>query len=200
MAGGDRKNIFFFGRDLQPRTAWESILRRYSASLGRFTKPAACLDELSRRPCDLLVVDFEGGATEALELLAGVGRVCPRVASLALVDHGDIPAAVEAVKAGAVDCLERPIEPDRLLAAVETALGRPRAPASLRVCLTPTETQVLHLILAGKTSQDVADALHRSKRTIEVHRRNIMHKLGVSNAAALVREAAASGLLDRTME
>jgi two-component system response regulator FixJ len=195
MVGGDRKDVCFFGREPEPQAVWESVLQRYHASLRRFTEPAPCLDELSRKPGDLLVLDFNGRATEALDLLAGVGRICPRVSSLALVDCGDIPTAVKAMKAGAVDCLERPIEPDRLLAAVEMALGRPPASVSLRVCLTRMETRVLHLVLAGMTSQDVADALHRSKRTVEVHRRNIMHKLGVSSVAALVREAAAFGLL-----
>jgi len=195
MVGGGRKDIFFFGRDLRPWTLWESVLQRYHASLRRFTEQAPCLDELSEKPCGLLVVDFDGSVAEAWDLLAGVGRICPSVSSLALVDCGDIPTAVKAIKAGAVDCLERPIGPDHLRAAVETALGQPPAPVSLHVCLTRTETRVLHLVLAGMTNQDVANALHRSKRTVEVHRRNIMHKLGVSNAAALVREAAAFGLL-----
>jgi len=195
MAGGDRKDIFFFGREIEPQAAWESVLQRHNASLRRFTRRAACLGRLSKNPCDLLVVNFDGSPAEALEVLTEVGRICPSVSCLALVDRGDISAAVRAMKAGAVDCLERPVKQDELVPAVETALDRRPAPIPLHVHLTRTETQVLHLILAGMTNRDMADAFHRSKRTIEVHRRNIMRKLGATNVTALVRHAAALGLL-----
>lgn len=196
MAGGDRKDIFFFGREVEPQAAWESVLQRHNASLCRFPESAACLEQLAGKPCDLLIVDFDGSPAEALELLAGVRQARPSVACLALVDRGDISAAVRAMKAGASDCLERPVKQDELISAVEMALDRRHAPIPLDVCLTPTEARVLHLILAGMTSRDAADALHRSRRTIEVHRRHIMGKLGASNAAALVRQAAALGLLE----
>ena len=195
MAGGNRKDIFFFGRELGPRAAWAGILRRHKASLHRFTERAACLDQLFRRPCDLLIVDFHGSAAEARELLAEARRACPWVSSLVVVEHGDTATAVMAMKAGATDCLERPIEPDCLSSAIETALDRPCTPACC-ASLTQTETQVLRLILAGMTNHDMARVFHRSKRTIEVHRRNVMRKLGVSSVAGLVKEAAMNGFFE----
>ncbi len=195
MAGGDRKDIFFFGREVEPQAAWEAALRRYDASLHCFTERAACLEQLAEKPCDLLVVNFDGSPAEALELVTIAGKSCPSVACLAMVDQGDISAAIRAMKAGAVDCLERPAKQDDLISAVETALGRRRAPIPSHIHLTRTETRVLQLILAGMTSRDMADTFHRSRRTVEVHRRNIMRKLGAANAAALVRQAAALGFL-----
>ena len=196
MAGRNRTDIFFFGRDLQPRSVWAGVLRRHQAALHRFTERRACLDQLLRSPCDLLIVDFNGSPTEARELLAGAERACPWVSSLVVVEHGDTATAVMAMKAGAVDCLERPIEPDGLSSAIETALDQPHTPACC-AHLTRTETQVLRLVLAGMTSQDMARIFHRSRRTVEVHRRNIMRKLGVCGILGLVKEAAASGFLDR---
>jgi DNA-binding NarL/FixJ family response regulator len=195
MAGANRKDIFFFGRELQPRTVWAGVLRQHKASVHHFTEPAACLDRLFQRPCDLLIVDFNGFATEARELLVGAKRACPWVSSVAVVDHGDTAAAVMAMKAGAADCLERPIDRDRLSSAVETALDRPHTPAC-HARLTQTETQVLHLILAGMTNHDIARVSHRSRRTIEAHRRNIMRKLGVSDIVGLVKEATMNGYFE----
>ena len=195
MSGRNRKDIFFFGRELGPRAAWAGVLRRHHASLHRFTERKACLDQLFRGPCDLLIVDFHGSPTEARELLAGAKRACPWVSSLVVVEHGDTGAAVAAMKAGAVDCLERPIEPDCLSVAIETALDQAHTPACC-ASLTQTETQVLRLILAGMTNHDMARVFHRSKRTIEVHRRNVMRKLGVSSVAGLVKEAAMNGFFE----
>jgi len=195
MAGGNRKDIFLFGRDLGPQAAWAGVLQRHHASLHRFTERKACLDQLFRRPCDLLIVGFNGPATEARELLAGASRACPWVCSLVVVEHGDTATAVAAMKAGAVDCLERPIEQDRLDSALQTALDRPRTPACC-ARLTQTETQVLRLVLAGMTNHDMARVFHRSRRTIEVHRRNVMRKLGVSSVAGLVKEAVINGFFD----
>lgn len=195
MAGANRKDVFFFGRELRPRAVWADVLRRHKASLHRFTERKACLDQLFHKPCDLLIVDFNGSPTKARELLAGASRACPWVCSMVVVEHGDTAAAVAAMKAGAVDCLERPIEQDRLDSALQTALDRPRTPAC-SVRLTQTETQVLRLILAGMTNHDVARVFHRSRRTIEVHRRNVMRKLGVSSVAGLVKEAAINGFFE----
>ena len=114
---------------------------------------------------------------------------------MVVVEHGDTATAVMAMKAGATDCLERPIEPDCLSSAIETALDRPCTPACC-ASLTQTETQVLRLILAGMTNLDMARVFHRSKRTIEVHRRNVMRKLGVSSVAGLVKEAAMNGFFE----
>jgi DNA-binding NarL/FixJ family response regulator len=79
---------------------------------------------------------------------------------------------------------------------VQTQLRR-SAPQAVLVdlTLTKTEMRVLHLILDGRNNRDIALALHRSPRTVEVHRSNLMRKLGVSNIVGLLRRAADAGLL-----
>lgn len=132
-----------------------------------------------------------------MDLLFRARRVIPEIPSVAVVNHGDIPGAVMAMKAGAADCLEKPIEPDRLFSAVEKGLSQRPEPVFLSAqVLTKTELDVLDRVLIGKSSSEIAAALHRSKRTIEVHRRHIMRKLQASSIVDLVRRAVTLGLVD----
>jgi len=144
-----------------------------------------------------LILDLDGQAAVALDLLAGARKSFPSILPLVLVDHGDIRTAVRAMKAGANDCLEKPIEAPRLLAAIETALSEGPGPRPVPLgALTPTETRILSLVLAGKTSGEVATALHRSHRTVEVHRHNIMRKLQANGIVDLVKQALRMGFID----
>jgi FixJ family two-component response regulator len=131
-----------------------------------------------------------------MKLLAGAKRTKPSVPVVLLVDHGDIQAAVRAMKSGATDCLERPPEPDRLTCAIESAFRESvRNGIPLKSPLSKTEDLVLRLILQGKTTAEVAQGLRRSRRTIEVHRSHIMRKLGAHGVVDLVRTCVRMGLL-----
>jgi FixJ family two-component response regulator len=100
------------------------------------------------------------------------------------------------MKAGAVDFLEKPISKERLMSAIQHALdSNDKLPRSIlkndavqeRVNqLTPREREVFQLLVAGKTSKIIADDLCISQRTAEVHRANIMEKMGVSNIGELI--------------
>jgi two-component system, LuxR family, response regulator TtrR len=103
---------------------------------------------------------------------------------------------VRAIRAGATDCLEKPVDTGRFLRAVGSLLrATDAAPPGAEPLLTKTEATVLRLVLQGETSQEIAETLHRSRRTIEVHRRNIMRKLQVSDLADMVKKAARQGYL-----
>lgn len=111
--------------------------------------------------------------------------------------QGDIPMAVCAMKAGAVDFLEKPLAEVRLIDAVQRALDISRhqhearatqAQARLRLSsLTPREREVLNILVVGKPNKAIANELHTSPRTIEVHRARILRKLGVDSLPGLVR-------------
>jgi FixJ family two-component response regulator len=114
-----------------------------------------------------------------------------------ITGHGNIPTAVEAVKKGAHDFIEKPFDDYQLLAQVMIALERsaemqsgvtPAAPNREQLAqLSEREQEVLKLVLAGKPSRQVADELYISARTVEFHRARIMQKLGVRSAAELFR-------------
>jgi DNA-binding NarL/FixJ family response regulator len=99
------------------------------------------------------------------------------------------------MKAGAADCVEAPIAPARLLAAVAAMRERAdRRSDDLRMPLTRGERIVLRHVLEGRTTRQIADLLCRSPRTIEVHRKHILKKLGAANLIELVKQARYAGL------
>jgi len=191
------KRIYFFGKELEVPVVLEPALTSYRTSIRSFSEPEDCLQELSERPCDLFIIDLDGCEAEGLEMLTEVRRMAPWVPMLALVQRAGVRSAVRAVKAGADDCLEKPVQGARLIEAVEMQLGQAAPPAAgARKALTRMEIEVLQRILAGKTSQDISVELHRSKRTIDVHRKNIMRKLDASSPVDLIRRALGMGFID----
>jgi DNA-binding NarL/FixJ family response regulator len=167
-----------------------TVLGRQGIGVTRSVKPDACFDLLGTCSWRFLIVDAGGETRTALGMLSKSRRVYPDIPALVLVRQGDTRTAVRAMKAGAADCLETPIEPDRLVAAV-SSLCRQAAPEppGRRTPLTRAERVVLSHILEGRTNQQIAEVLCRSPRTIEVHRRHLMTKLGVSNLVELVKRS-----------
>ncbi len=113
-----------------------------------------------------------------------------------ITGHGDIPMAVNAMKAGAVDFLEKPFEPDALLGAIAMALRVRSSGAAAEEVeaarqrlekLTLREQEVLEHLVAGRSNKEVAEKLSISPRTIEFHRANIMEKTGAAGLPELVR-------------
>lgn len=116
-----------------------------------------------------------------------------------ITGDGDIPASVQAMKAGAVDFLSKPFKDQQFLDAVERALARSREGRQQRferkearerlATLTPRERQVFERVITGKMNKEIADDLGTSIRTIKVQRGSMMKKAGVTSVADLVRLA-----------
>jgi two-component system response regulator FixJ len=126
---------------------------------------------------------------------------------LILTGHGNVQTSVRALKGGAVDFLQKPIPPNVLLERIRTAIEadrQKRAAATERSAvaerlahLTPREREVMELLIAGKTSKEIATALRVSVRTVEGHRRMVLSKTNVSSAAQLVRAVLGAGQAGR---
>lgn len=120
-----------------------------------------------------------------------------------ITGHGDVPLAVEAMKAGVVDFLEKPFDDEALLAAIRSALASDHDPAGqdeerrrfheLLEQLSPREKDVLRGVVAGKPNKVVAYDLGISPRTVEVYRANVMTKTGAGSLSELVRMALLAG-------
>jgi FixJ family two-component response regulator len=143
-----------------------------------------------------VVVDIRMPGMSGLELqrcLADSGLTLPVIVITA---HGDVAAARQAFLADAVDFIEKPFDGDQLLRAIETALAGVRAvtaarqpgvrPTSKEV-LSPREREVMALMVKGLHNRRIAEELHISHRTVEVHKARVMEKLGVKSVIELVR-------------
>lgn len=159
--------------------------------------------------CVLLDVRMPG--RDGIEVQAAMSERGIAMPVIMLTGHGDVTIAVQAMKAGAVDFLEKPFDQTRLLSAIDTAMGRlddleGRAhrseAASLAVAgLTKREQDVLKGMANGLPNKSIAFDLGISSRTVEVHRANLMDKLQVKSLSEALRIAFAAGLLssaDRT--
>ena len=177
--------------------------------------------------CGFSVVSCES-ATQLLEMSLGNERACilldvrmadltgpqlqDRLAELGcrlpivfISGHGDIPTTVRTIKAGAEDFLTKPVEKERLLAAMERALVRHRemraqegelADQRMRLSrLTPREHEVLAMLVRGKLHKQIAHELGTAERTVKLHRHNLMQKFEVRSLAELAVIAERLGLL-----
>ena len=114
-----------------------------------------------------------------------------------ITGYGDIPTAVKAMKAGAVDFIEKPLEKKDFVRKIKSILKKNASThPDLGTSLTRAEKKILQLVILGKSNKEIATLLHRSSRTIEVHRAHIMHKLGVDNLVDLVKRVAVMGLIN----
>lgn len=156
-----------------------------------------CLEALNdeQRRCSLLITDIKMPGMDGLTLLTKVRQLRPLLPILIITGHGDVPMAVKALKTGALDFIEKPLDEHILLPAVETALKRSANTEDFTgKPLTDSETRILQLIAEGKSNSEMAAFLHRSIRTIERHRYQLMRKLNVSSPAELTKVALALGL------
>jgi two-component system response regulator FixJ len=149
---------------------------------------------------DVRMPDIDG--LELLKLLKAGGSLFPVVI---MTGHGDVPLAVEAMKLGAMDFLEKPFEDDRLIGMIEAALKQAElgaksetATAEIRsriVSLSPRERQVMDGLIAGLSNKLIAREYDISPRTIEVYRANVMTKMQAASLSELVRLAMRGGVL-----
>lgn len=162
-----------------------------------FVRPSKCLARLRTEKCDLLIADLRMPEMDGIELASEVRRHVPWVPVLLVTDHGDVSTAVRAIKAGAQDVVERPLDRTELINKVRSILQESAADnTSVGRSLTEIQMKVLKLIIDGRSNREMADLLERSIRTIEEHRANMMEKLGARNLLDLIKRAVSLGLLD----
>jgi two-component system, chemotaxis family, CheB/CheR fusion protein len=150
-----------------------------------------------------LLVDVRMPGMGGLELLQRLNSKEHRLPAIMITGHGDVPMAVQAMKAGAADFIEKPIGYQELLASVERALEQAGDTAKLSAWretaanaiagLTPRQRQIMDLVLAGHPSKNIAADLGVSQRTVENHRAAVMKKTGSRSIPALIRLILAAG-------
>ena len=150
-----------------------------------------------------VVTDVRMPGIDGLELQRRLGQLEKRLPVIVMTGHGDVPLAVEAMKAGAVDFIEKPFDDEVMLSAIRAALARnaddrernARAAAiQERIArLSDRERDVLDRLVAGKANKVIAYELGISPRTVEVYRANVMTKMQADSLSELVRMALIEG-------
>jgi len=143
---------------------------------------------------DCVVADVRMPGTSGLDLVRRIGRAVPIVL---ITGHGDVDMAVQAIKLGAFDFIEKPFDESRLLAAIESAVAqagvRQDSPAEIAewreraAGLSERQRQVMDLAAAGLSNKEIGQRLGISGRTVEIHRAWMMERMGARNLAELVR-------------
>jgi len=184
-------DVFFVDDDSGIRELISEELEGINCNVSCFGNAADCLEQLGKENCNLLITDVKMPGMDGMTLLSKVRHIAPWVPVMVITGFGDIPMAIRAIKLGAVDFIEKPLDRRNFLHKVETILeydGFFDTPVGQN--LTKVEKKVLKMILEGKGNKEMAFILGRALRTVERHRSDIMHKFGVDSIVDLVKNAA----------
>lgn len=185
------------------RAALSYLLSSHGYSTQIYASGAELLRE-RRSLSGCLLLDLQMGDIGGLEVLEGLALRGSEIPVIAMSGESDLPAAVRALKLGAVDYLQKPPDPAELVIAIERvcaladerdqrSTARAAAAARLRI-LSQREWQVLRGLIAGMMNKQIARRLDLSPRTVEMHRRNLLKDLGVRTTSAAIRLAIEAGL------
>jgi FixJ family two-component response regulator len=194
MNGG---RVFLIDDDASVLTALSRLLREAGFDVEAFQSPSEFLlhDDTSTPGCAVLDVALgEWNGLEVQTALANKGDARPIIF---ITGQGDIATSVQAMKAGAVDFLTKPVRDEDLIEAVRRALERDRATREEEArlasvgerlaSLTPREQEVLSSVVAGRLNKQIAAELGIAEKTVKVHRARVMAKMAVRSVAELVR-------------
>ena len=189
------------------RRSLERLLDAAGFHVVSYQSPAAFLNAASGLSAGCVLLDIRMPGVDGLEVQARLNRLRFKLPVIVMTGHGDVPSAVRAMKAGAVDFLEKPFDDETLLNAIGGAFAkasrliggdREAVRAAQRIAtLSPREREVLDALLAGRPNKVIAFDLNISVRTVEVHRARMMERLGTKQFADAIRLAVMATLAPR---
>jgi two-component system response regulator FixJ len=198
--------IYVIDDDEAVRQSLEFLLKAAGIPVRGFESAQAFLDVLPTVEHGCIVTVVRMPEITGIDLLKKVKQVRPELPVIVITGHGDISLAVDAMKIGAVDFLEKPFDDDHLLAAVKSALDREADLARRKAevgevqeklaALSNRERQVLEGLVAGNANKTIAFDLGISPRTVEIYRANLMTKMAANSLSDLVRMAMVAGILE----
>ncbi len=200
--------VFIVDDDESVRKALSRLIKSVGLKVETFS---SANDFLKRDPYDgpaCLVLDIRMPGLSGLDLQTELAKSERTLSIIFITGHANIPMSVQAIKAGAVDFLEKPFEEQTLLDAIHLAIQKDRAAkeklAKLskiqeRVeSLTPREREVFALVVTGMLNKQIAFEMGISEKTIKAHRARVMQKMQVESLAGLVRMAEKAGIYAAT--
>jgi two-component system response regulator FixJ len=202
----NRGKVYVIDDDDAMRDSLNFLLESAGFDVTLFESALRFLEALPSLDFGCVVSDVRMPGLDGIELLKRMKADHSPLPIVIMTGHGDIPLAVEAMKLGAVDFLEKPFEDDRLIGMIETAIRQAEPAAkseavthdiAARIAtLSPRERQVMDGLIAGLSNKLIARDYDISPRTIEVYRANVMTKMQANSLSELVRLAMRAGLLN----
>lgn len=196
--------VYVVDDDPSVRVAMERLLKSVGLTVKTFGSAQEFLDQATPEWSGCLLVDLRMPGMGGLDLQDQLSARQVSLPVIFLTGYGTVLASVRAMKSGAVDFLEKPVDDQTLLDAVHQALERDRGTrrnqAEMQAlhqrlaALTPREYEVLTFIISGRLNKQAAAELGTSEKTIKVHRARIMEKLQCASLAELVRLAEKAGI------
>jgi two-component system, LuxR family, response regulator FixJ len=197
--------VYVIDDDDAVRHSLEFLLKTAGINARGFESAKAILEVLPQIKSGCIITDVRMPDITGIDLLRHVKESGLDIPVIVITGHGDIALAVEAMKIGAADFLEKPFDDDLLLASVRTALNKEANTAKHKVeiadihdklaALSNRERQVLDGLVAGKANKVIAFDLGISPRTVEIYRANLMTKMAANSLSDLVRMAMTAGIL-----
>jgi two-component system response regulator FixJ len=200
-----RGRVYIVDDDEAMRDSLQFLLGSADFTVTLFETASSFLDALPGLDYGCVVSDVRMPGIDGIELLQHLKASQLKFPVIIMTGHGDIRLAVEAMKLGAMDFLEKPFEDDRLVMMIDAALRQAEAEAKSEAAthdvagrvasLSPRERQVMDGLIAGLSNKMIAREYDISPRTIEVYRANVMTKMQAGSLSELVRLAMRAGAL-----
>jgi two-component system, LuxR family, response regulator FixJ len=200
--------IYVIDDDDAVRQSLEFLLKTAGHTVRSFETAKAFLEILPELRSGCIITDVRMPEITGIDLLRRVKEHHADIPVIVITGHGDISLAVEAMKLGAVDFLEKPFDDDQLLAALKATLSRDADMAERKAevteindklaALSNRERQVLDGLVAGNANKTIAFDLGISPRTVEIYRANLMTKMAANSLSDLVRMAMMAGILENS--
>jgi two-component system response regulator FixJ len=199
--------VYVIDDDAAMRDSLDFLLGSAGFNVRLFDSAPVFLSELRDLAFGCVVTDIRMPGIDGMELLRRLnsGSGARKLPVIVMTGHGDVPLAVEAMKLGALDFLEKPFEDERLIGMIESAFSQNESDvkgeavavdALARVAsLTPRERQVMQGLVTGQSNKVIAREYDISPRTVEVYRANVMTKMQAGSLSELVRFAIRAGIL-----
>ena len=194
-----RGTVYVVDDDEAVRDSLQWLLEGKEYRVRCFDSAESFLSRYDPREVACLIVDIRMGGMTGLELQNRLLETHSPLPIVFITGHGDVPMAVDTMKKGAMDFIQKPFKEDQLVSLVERMLDHARetfidhqqavSRDALLSKLTLRETQVLERIVAGRLNKQIADDLGISIKTVEAHRANIMEKLNANTVADLLKIA-----------
>jgi len=191
--------LFIIDDQASVRHALSEMLNVFGFAVETYQSADAFLANLDPARPGCIVADVRMPGTDGIELAREVARRKVALPVVLISGHADVPMAVAAIKAGAEDFIEKPIDDVQLVAAINRGLARlfeqqsqeksVQTLAAQFARLTPRQAEIFDLVATGYTSQAIASKLGISTRTVESYRAEIMEKMQAESVAVLVRQA-----------